>query len=85
MKKLTLISLMALLLPLVGCMPQNTPRQAVIDVYHTQEVQMIANFNCYFVVRDTNDAIWFVSVWQGGKDPYNYVIKNSELVFKAKE
>lgn len=83
MKKLAFISLMAL--SLLGCVPQNTAKQAVIDAYHTDEVQLVPNFQGYFVVRDTNGAVWYVTVWQSDKANWNYVVKNAELVFKAKE
>ncbi len=85
MKKLLCI------LPLVilcGCEYGNTPMQAVINQYKTDEVKLVDPRNNGFVVRDTNGAIWHVETKSSNKGYntngyYEYITIRNTLLFEG--
>jgi hypothetical protein len=82
MKRLLLI----LPLFLLGCddvIPRKSAKQIVVDAYHTDKVQALSGLrpgasSTDFIVRDTNNVVWFVDVrYYNGT---NY-IHSSTIVF----
>lgn len=70
---------------LLGCSHNNTPIQAVIDDFQTDEVRDIVSTS-YFIVRDTNQSIWLVTTTdQGPVDGtyYTFRVETKTLIFKG--
>ena len=73
---------------LCGCVNENTPLQAVVDRYKTDEIKLDAYRPLCFIVRDTNNAIWYVETEQSGMNTngnYEYYCVRNTLLFNGRK
>jgi hypothetical protein len=87
MKRLLYIGTLVALC-LCGCSYNNTPSQAVVSQYNTDEVKQVQFRPLDFIVRDTNGAIWYVETESRGgyatnDNYYTYKCVRNTLLFQG--
>ena len=71
---------------LTGCADSNTPQQAVVTSFNTDQVKPVPHRTRDFIVKDNTDSIWYVETALNGQNSdgkCEWVCIRNTMIFKG--